>query len=263
MIALRLRHKTTKLVRQIKLYIVFSMFCADTRTAASSDCTGRIGSRRGLTHTQLQARLSTLHVRQLHALQRAMHAHDRTAQASNGAQSVVGQFLYLEGHEYLMYNTYDVHFYSSFALVMLWPQLQLSLQRDFAMAVSMEDSSPRVMMGTGDVRPRKVKVFVSSYFALQRMHLMLFSCASDDPHCSIATVNIIFTRFFCLHLLRITGRGAARPGLPQRAAVGADERLQLPGRVALEGPGPQVRAAGLPGLPVPARGWCEARYCCE
>jgi Glycosyl-hydrolase family 116, catalytic region len=25
---------------------------------------------------------------------------------------MVGQFLYLEGHEYLMYNTYDVHFYS-------------------------------------------------------------------------------------------------------------------------------------------------------
>lgn len=27
-------------------------------------------------------------------------------------KSIVGQFLYLEGHEYLMYNTYDVHFYS-------------------------------------------------------------------------------------------------------------------------------------------------------
>lgn len=29
-----------------------------------------------------------------------------------GDQESVGQFLYLEGHEYLMYNTYDVHFYS-------------------------------------------------------------------------------------------------------------------------------------------------------
>lgn len=29
-----------------------------------------------------------------------------------------------------MYNTYDVHFYASFALVMLWPKLQLSLQYD-------------------------------------------------------------------------------------------------------------------------------------
>ena len=31
-----------------------------------------------------------------------------------------------------MYNTYDVHFYSSPALVQLWPQLQLSLQYDMA-----------------------------------------------------------------------------------------------------------------------------------
>ena len=30
-----------------------------------------------------------------------------------------------------MYNTYDVHFYASFALVMLWPHLQLSLQYDY------------------------------------------------------------------------------------------------------------------------------------
>jgi len=42
--------------------------------------------------------------------------------------------MYLEGHEYLMYNTYDVHFYASFALLMLWPQLELSLQKDFALA---------------------------------------------------------------------------------------------------------------------------------
>ena len=34
------------------------------------------------------------------------------------------------GHEYRMYNTYDVHHYASFALIMLWPKLQLSLQYD-------------------------------------------------------------------------------------------------------------------------------------
>lgn len=27
-----------------------------------------------------------------------------------------------------MYNTYDVHFYASFALIMLWPKVALSLQ---------------------------------------------------------------------------------------------------------------------------------------
>ena len=39
-------------------------------------------------------------------------------------------FYSFTGHEYRMYNTYDVHFYASFALTLLWPKLQLSLQYD-------------------------------------------------------------------------------------------------------------------------------------
>ena len=39
--------------------------------------------------------------------------------------------MYMEGMEYNMYNTYDVHF---FALLALFPELELSLQRDFARA---------------------------------------------------------------------------------------------------------------------------------
>ena len=35
------------------------------------------------------------------------------------------------GQEYRMYNTYDVHHYASFAFIMLWPMLQLSMQYDF------------------------------------------------------------------------------------------------------------------------------------
>lgn len=46
----------------------------------------------------------------------------------------LGHFAYLEGHEYRMLNTYDVHFYASFALAMLWPRLELALQRDIAVA---------------------------------------------------------------------------------------------------------------------------------
>ncbi|MGH0128033.1 UNVERIFIED_CONTAM: hypothetical protein FKN15_077327 [Acipenser sinensis] len=46
--------------------------------------------------------------------------------------SEFGRFAYLEGQEYRMYNTYDVHFYASFALIMLWPKLELSLQYDVA-----------------------------------------------------------------------------------------------------------------------------------
>ncbi|XP_078158486.1 uncharacterized protein LOC144554115 isoform X2 [Carex rostrata] len=51
----------------------------------------------------------------------------------------IGQYLYLEGKEYQMMNTYDVHFYSSFALLYLFPKLELSIQRDFAMAVKIHD----------------------------------------------------------------------------------------------------------------------------
>ncbi|VDM40540.1 unnamed protein product [Toxocara canis] len=43
-----------------------------------------------------------------------------------------GRFAYLEAWEYYMFNTYDVHFYSSFAILENWPQLELSIQLDFA-----------------------------------------------------------------------------------------------------------------------------------
>lgn len=68
----------------------------------------------------------------------------------------IGQFLYFEGIEYHMWNTYDVHFYSSFALIMLFPKLQLSIQRDFAAAVMMHDPSQMKLLQDGSWVPRKV-----------------------------------------------------------------------------------------------------------
>ncbi|XP_010246140.1 PREDICTED: non-lysosomal glucosylceramidase isoform X2 [Nelumbo nucifera] len=68
----------------------------------------------------------------------------------------IGQFLYLEGIEYHMWNTYDVHFYSSCALVMLFPKLELSIQRDFAAAVMMHDPSRMQVLSNGRWVPRKV-----------------------------------------------------------------------------------------------------------
>uniref|UniRef100_A0A4W3ICV7 Non-lysosomal glucosylceramidase n=1 Tax=Callorhinchus milii TaxID=7868 RepID=A0A4W3ICV7_CALMI len=65
-----------------------------------------------------------------------------------------GRFGYLEGQEYRMYNTYDVHFYASFALIMLWPKLELSLQYDIAAAVIKEDSTQRIHLMNG----RRAKV---------------------------------------------------------------------------------------------------------
>ncbi len=69
----------------------------------------------------------------------------------------MGHFAYLESHEYRMYNTYDVHFYSSFALAMLWPELELSLQRDYAHSLMMEDDEIFTYFFSGDKAPRKVR----------------------------------------------------------------------------------------------------------
>eukprot|EP00794_Sanderia_malayensis_P009762 gene9762-10761_t len=67
-----------------------------------------------------------------------------------------GRFAYLEGHEYRMYNTYDVHFYASWALAMLWPELQISLQYDIASSVLQSDPEERLMMMEGHKAARKV-----------------------------------------------------------------------------------------------------------
>ncbi|CAL8240337.1 unnamed protein product [Merluccius merluccius] len=68
-----------------------------------------------------------------------------------------GRFAYLEGQEYRMYNTYDVHFYASFALIMLWPKLALSLQYDIAGSVIQEDPTERLHLMSGRCSPVKAR----------------------------------------------------------------------------------------------------------
>uniref|UniRef100_A0A0D9WYB7 Non-lysosomal glucosylceramidase n=1 Tax=Leersia perrieri TaxID=77586 RepID=A0A0D9WYB7_9ORYZ len=68
----------------------------------------------------------------------------------------VGKFLYLEGIEYFMWCTYDVHFYASFALLELFPKIELSIQRDFATAVLREDRSRVRFLADGTWGTRKV-----------------------------------------------------------------------------------------------------------
>lgn len=41
-----------------------------------------------------------------------------------------GRFAYLESWEYRMFNTYDVHFYASFALAQLFPKLECVIQME-------------------------------------------------------------------------------------------------------------------------------------
>lgn len=54
-----------------------------------------------------------------------------------------------------MYNTYDVHFYASFALADLWPKLQQCVQYDFRDAVTVVDNSWRWILYNGHIGHRK------------------------------------------------------------------------------------------------------------
>ncbi|CAL0321180.1 unnamed protein product [Lupinus luteus] len=69
----------------------------------------------------------------------------------------VGRFLYLEGVEYVMWCTYDVHFYASFALLELFPKIELNIQRDFAKAVLCEDGRKVKFLAEGNWGIRKVR----------------------------------------------------------------------------------------------------------
>ncbi|XP_048480737.1 non-lysosomal glucosylceramidase [Plutella xylostella] len=68
-----------------------------------------------------------------------------------------GLFGYLEGHEYRMYNTYDVHFYASFALAQLWPNLQVVIQYMFRDTIAMESEKTRPSIYNGKTSKYKVK----------------------------------------------------------------------------------------------------------
>lgn len=68
-----------------------------------------------------------------------------------------GLFGYLEGHEYRMYNTYDVHFYASFALAQLWPNLQVVLQYMFRDTIELETDKCRKSLYDGKSVKFKIK----------------------------------------------------------------------------------------------------------
>ncbi|KAH9680922.1 non-lysosomal glucosylceramidase [Citrus sinensis] len=68
-----------------------------------------------------------------------------------------GRFLYLEGVEYVMWCTYDVHFYASFALLELFPKIELNIQRDFAKAVLSEDGRKVKFLAEGNTGIRKLR----------------------------------------------------------------------------------------------------------
>ncbi|CAH2002818.1 unnamed protein product [Acanthoscelides obtectus] len=73
----------------------------------------------------------------------------------NDPRLAYGRFAYLEGHEYVMYNSYDVHFYASHALFKNWPYLQKCMQYDLRDFISLEVPQKVKMMYDGRVVERK------------------------------------------------------------------------------------------------------------
>lgn len=71
-----------------------------------------------------------------------------------------GYFGYLEGHEYRMYNTYDVHFYASFTLAKLWPKLQACIQYKFRDTIDSTLNITRRNLSCGTKSLRKYKCSV-------------------------------------------------------------------------------------------------------
>ncbi|HEY7589576.1 MAG TPA: non-lysosomal glucosylceramidase [Candidatus Limnocylindrales bacterium] len=68
----------------------------------------------------------------------------------------VGRFALLESVDYRYYNTLDVDFYASFALLRLWPQLELSVARAFVPTVALDDRQPVRIVASGARSVRKV-----------------------------------------------------------------------------------------------------------
>ncbi|MFX1273224.1 MAG: non-lysosomal glucosylceramidase, partial [Promethearchaeota archaeon] len=69
----------------------------------------------------------------------------------------LGHFGYLECFEYPYMNTYDVLYYASFATLMNWPELDNSIQRDFADTVDTNDERQHTLLVDKKVVPRKPK----------------------------------------------------------------------------------------------------------
>ncbi|HVO72314.1 MAG TPA: GH116 family glycosyl-hydrolase, partial [Aggregatilineaceae bacterium] len=68
----------------------------------------------------------------------------------------LGHFAYLECFDYPFYNTFDVDFYASFALLELWPEIEVGIMRDFAAAIPQEDPGMFIVGFTGKAATRKV-----------------------------------------------------------------------------------------------------------
>uniref|UniRef100_A0A158PAK6 Glucosylceramidase n=1 Tax=Angiostrongylus cantonensis TaxID=6313 RepID=A0A158PAK6_ANGCA len=74
---------------------------------------------------------------------------------TKGLMRQYGRFGYLESWEYRMVNTYDVHFYASFALAQLWPNIELTLQAEFTDQIEHSVDTHITFHMEGDVARQK------------------------------------------------------------------------------------------------------------
>ena len=79
-----------------------------------------------------------------------------TIWADDGPEGGAGRFALLECVDYPFYNTLDVDFYASWALVRLWPELEIGIVRAFAETVSEADPEVVEIEATGERAVRKV-----------------------------------------------------------------------------------------------------------
>jgi non-lysosomal glucosylceramidase len=75
--------------------------------------------------------------------------------ADGDTPDTLGHFAVLECYDYPFYNTLDVNFYASWALLLLWPELDVGVVRDFAATVDLDDTEIVTVGWKGDAAPRK------------------------------------------------------------------------------------------------------------
>lgn len=116
----------------------------------------------------------------------------------------VGKFLYLEGIEYFMWCTYNVHCYASFALLDLFPKIELSIQRDFARAVLREDNSRVRFLADGTWGIRKVIGAVARDLGAHDQWHELNAYNIHDTSSCFRFTEIFLQQVIC-HLARMSG----------------------------------------------------------
>ena len=76
--------------------------------------------------------------------------------APAGGDDEIGRFAILECLDYPFYNTVDVNFYASWALLMLWPRLERGVLEDLVATIGMADPEVMSLVATGETAVRKV-----------------------------------------------------------------------------------------------------------